>query len=506
VGQLLDSTTALYRQMAERRFQLATREDRGGADDPRAKRLRADIARLRVQVGLVNAELATRTGGETTSAAAGLMGTHGVGAQERHSTSRPWLSRLAADHVFVEYWLDKHQAYAWTVAGDEVEWVALGPVEDISATARDLHERLRAPVQSDPSQHLTDCNELYRKLIAPLGAKVGAAPYLTIVPDGALNYIPFGALRDPERSVRPYLVQQAVITIAPALRLLAASTHRAPVGGEGGLGDSGAADGKSAGAGDRMLLVADAVYTADDPRVQAAAATLQTTLGASKTRESIPSEALIFRSALGSNDLVRLPATGREAERIRAEYGDGRVDLLGGLDATRDTFLAKDFSTYRFIHIAVHGVIDAEIPQLSALVLGNYGRSGPVGDPAVRAGDLLAKTFNAEAVVLSACDSALGKEYVGEGLIGLRYAALARGAHAVIASLWPVSDGIAADLMTEMYRQIATHDTQRNPAWTRTASENVALSLTTAIRQVLDQTPALDPALWAPFSVYVAGD
>jgi CHAT domain-containing protein len=336
-----------------------------------------------------------------------------------------------------------------------------------------------------------------------LGAKVGAAPYLTIVPDGALNYIPFAALRDPERSLRPYLVQQAVITIAPALRLLAASAHRAPAGGETGLGDRGA---KSAGGGDRMLLVADAVYTADDPRVQAVAATLQTTPGTSRTPGSIPSDALIFRSAVGSNDLVRLPATGREAERIRAEYGDGRVDLLGGLDATRDTFLAKDFSTYRFIHIAVHGVIDAEIPQLSALVLGNYGRSGPVGDPAVRAGDLLAKTFNAEAVVLSACDSALGKEYVGEGLIGLRYAALARGAHAVIASLWPVSDGIAADLMTEMYRQIATHDTQRNPAWTGTASENVALSLTTAIRQVLDQTPALDPALWAPFSVYVAGD
>jgi CHAT domain len=97
---------------------------------------------------------------------------------------------------------------------------------------------------------------------------------------------------------------------------------------------------------------------------------------------------------------------------------------------------ARDLGRYRFIHIAPHGVIDSEIPQLSALILGRYRSGRPVTDPYLRAGDdLLTGTFHAEAVVLSACDPALGKECAGEGLVGLRYAALARGARACMTSM-----------------------------------------------------------------------
>jgi CHAT domain-containing protein len=97
-------------------------------------------------------------------------------------------------------------------------------------------------------------------------------------------------------------------------------------------------------------------------------------------------------------------------------------------------------------------------------------------------------------VVLSACDTALGRQIAGEGLVGLRYAALARGARSVVASLWPVSDAIAADLMTSMYRYITID------------GDAVARALSAAIRAELSRTPSLDPALWGPFAVYVAGD
>ena len=483
VAQLLGASTTLYREMAERRFQLATREDRVGVEDPRAQRIRADIARLRVQLGVVNAELARRSSGVS------------VGSGVMLPAEGPWHTRLPADHLFVEYWLDEQHAYAWTVSGSGVEWISLGSAADINERARDLHERLRSMGLSEPGPHLSDCEELYRRLIAPLGEKLASTHYLTLVPDGTLHYIPFAALKNPAPIQRPYLAQQTVILMAPALRLLATNSLRGRTSSRRALPVDD----------DRMLLVADAVYTADDPRLQALAGVTDTPQD-SKISRSSPYGGMILRTASGSDEFARLPATGREAERIRSDYGAWRVDLLGGLDATRDALLSRDFSNYRFIHIAVHGVIDAEIPQLSALVLGRYGRAGPVGDPAVRAGDLLTKTFRAQAVVLSACDSALGKEFVGEGLIGLRYAALARGAHAVVASLWPVSDGIAADLMTEMYRQIAANDSRRQPAWRGTGSENVAHSLTAAMRKVLEQTPGLDPAIWAPFGVYVAGE
>jgi CHAT domain-containing protein len=179
--------------------------------------------------------------------------------------------------------------------------------------------------------------------------------------------------------------------------------------------------------------------------------------------------------------------------RGRSLPGLRRVDLLEGFDATRANVLAQNLTPYRFIHIASHGFIDSEIPQLSALILGAWDRNGRVADQYVRAGDLLARTFDAEVVVLSACDTALGRQVAGEGLVGLRYAALARGARSVVASLWPVSDAIAADLMTDMYRYITVE------------GYPVATALGAAIRTALARTPALDPALWGPFAVYVAG-
>jgi CHAT domain-containing protein len=233
-----------------------------------------------------------------------------------------------------------------------------------------------------------------------------------------------------------------------------------------------------------MLLVADPVYSADDAR-------LARTGGTSRTDRM--SDLLRMRAGVDPATLERLISSARESEQIRALPGLRRVDLLEGFDATRANVLAQNLTQYRFIHIASHGFIDSEIPQLSALVLGAWDRNGRVPDQHVRAGDLLSRTFDAEVVVLSACDTALGRQVAGEGLVGLRYAALARGARSVVASLWPVSDAIAADLMTNMYRYITVD------------GYPVAAALGAAIRAELARTPSLDPALWGPFAVYVAG-
>lgn len=105
---------------------------------------------------------------------------------------------------------------------------------------------------------------------------------------------------------------------------------------------------------------------------------------------------------------------------------------------------------------------------------------------------------------MSACDSSLGKEFAAEALIGLRYAALARGAHSVVASLWPVADEITAAVMTDMYREIAHEPSIAVNTGIR-SSGPVVRGLSAAMRSALSEHPALDPALWAPFTVYVAG-
>jgi CHAT domain-containing protein len=483
IGALLTGSAKIYQEMAERRFQLAAREDRVGADDPRAKILREDIARLRARVGVINADLGARTSPGHLSG--------------RLTSGKAPSLRFDAlpEHVaLVEYWLGSTSAFAWVVTSSGTSWISLGPASLIDRVARNLHNAMRSATQISLSARLDACKQMYRLVFVPLEKSIGAARDLVIVPDGPLHYVPFAALRDDADAPAPYIIQNFSISIAPALRLF--------VGSDASLSTRiSTHPGNPAPTPSRILIVADPVYSIDDPRLAG------TPAGLVKTQRALPVSALDFRAAsnrLNASSLERLSSSAREADQIRALYRPDDVDLLEGLEATRDNFLAKDLSAYQFIHVASHGFIDSEIPQLSALILGTYGTRGPVEDAYVRAGDLLAKTFNARVVVLSACDTALGREFPSEGIIGLRYAALARGARAVVASLWPVSDGIAADLMTYMYQSMRspTNGSEHGAAG---AGRDVASSLSAAMRHALQASPTLDPALWAPFEVYVAG-
>jgi CHAT domain-containing protein len=459
LAELQDSIGTLYRDIAERRYQLASREDGIGANDKRAKSLREDIARLRARIGVVNAELAARAapraGRGEVAAASGI---------DRVLTAPD-------SAAFVEYWVGASSAYAWAISRGQVTWHRLASSDQVERVARGLHEAMRSYATVPARTRLGHAAELYRLAIAPLKPTLAGATELTIVPDGPFHYVPFVALRDASVTEKPYLAQNFGIAFAPALRLMSPRAAPRP----------------ASWAASRMLLVADPVYRSDDPRL------LRTVRTRPNDAERL-NDILRMRDGVDPAKLERLWSSARESERIRALPGIGRVDVLEGLDATRANVLSHDLAAYRFIHIASHGIIDSEIPQLSSLILGAWDRNGRVTDQYVRAGDLLGRTFDAEMVVLSACDTALGREFSGEGLIGLHYAALARGARSVVGSLWPVSDAIAADLMTDMYRNITAD------------GQPVEMALSAAIRAALVRIPSLDPALWGPFAVYVAND
>jgi len=136
--------------------------------------------------------------------------------------------------------------------------------------------------------------------------------------------------------------------------------------------------------------------------------------------------------------------------------------------------------------------VDAQVPELSALILGSYDARGEVADRAVRVADVSLQTLTAEVAVLSACETALGTEVPGEGLVGMGSTMLARGARAVVASLWPVPDEIGARLMTEFYQHML-HDSMGPTA-----------ALGTAMRSMAVRSRSSDPALWAAFQVSVA--
>src|SRR5207302_1940910 len=169
----------------------------------------------------------------------------------------------------------------------------------------------------------------------------------------------------------------------------------------------------------------------------------------------------VRRAAMGAHSgrrpRLRAVRGTTDAGHISGPVWPGDVGSLNRLNANRRRLPPHDWSEYPVLHIAKDGIGESAVPQLSALILGSYDASGNVVDGAVRVSDLSLQTLEADVAVFSACDTALGKEVPSEGLVGISSTVLARGARAVVASLWPVSDEIGARLMTEFYGHLL-HD------------------------------------------------
>ncbi len=194
----------------------------------------------------------------------------------------------------------------------------------------------------------------------------------------------------------------------------------------------------------------------------------------------------LFRGAANSDHLERLPGATREAAAIAALLPIESIDRLDGLSATRERFLSTTLDNYRFIHIASHATSDSEIPQASALILSTVDKSGKDIDGRVLAADFMSLRLRADVVVLSGCDTALGRSIAGEGLVGLHYVALARGARSVVSSLWPALDPATAELMVRFYSTLLHQNSSVISAWS------------SASRAMLPGRYA-DPGTWGAF-------
>ncbi len=111
-------------------------------------------------------------------------------------------------------------------------------------------------------------------------------------------------------------------------------------------------------------------------------------------------------------------------------------------------------SQYRIIHFATHGLLNSEHPELSGIVLSLVNENGQPVNGFLRLNEIYNLNLSADLVVLSACQTALGKEVKGEGLIGLTRGFMYAGSPRVVASLWKVDDVATAELMKLFYQKM----------------------------------------------------
>jgi CHAT domain-containing protein len=190
----------------------------------------------------------------------------------------------------------------------------------------------------------------------------------------------------------------------------------------------------------------------------------------------------------GNIKLARLNGTRAEAQQIAtfARASGLAPDIWLDLDASESKVKTTDVSKYRILHVATHGLLNTERPQFTGIVLSLVGNRD--GDGFLRTDEIFNLRLGSPLVMLSACETGLGRERRGEGVIGLTRAFMYAGAPTVGVSLWSVSDKSTADLMTDFYKRLLTKQSPAPPAAMRSAQ----------IAMIAGKTYSA-PFHWAPF-------
>ena len=336
----------------------------------------------------------------------------------------------------------RYAVYVLRRAGD-VQCVDLGEAKDIDRVVADFRGALRDPRRADVAQK---AKTAYAKILQPIDGMLGGVTHLLVSPDGQLNLIPFEALLDSRGhySIERYSITY-LSTARDLLRMqLPEESKTAPV------------------------LVADAFF--GEPESPGDHRGVRSKLGRSD-------RAIAKRSVTTGDDLstvyfAPLKGTEEEVQQIRSLFPQATV--LTGRRATEAAI--KDLDAPRFLHIATHGFflrdadrveeksnsqgtrsIDAETtfenPLLRsglALAGANLHKSGEDGIlTAMEAANL--NLWGTKLVTLSACDTGVGEVKDGEGVFGLRRSFFLAGTESLVMSLWPVSDYVTRDLMTQYY-------------------------------------------------------
>ncbi len=459
---------------AQRQIQLRAQN----APRERTAALEAELTRLEAEFEEVKAAIRS-----SSPAYAALT-------QPQPLSLRAIQAQLDPNTVLLEYSLGDERSFVWAVTQNKLTTHELPKRAVIQKAARQVYELLTARSITKPLEQATQKRdrvaqadvqlskaiaELSQMVLKPVAAELGSKR-LVIVADDALHYVPLAALSvaDAKETYRPLILDHEIISLPSASAL---AVQRKNLAGRKLAPKS-------------IAIFADPVFSKSDQRVKsnfAGSVKSQSPRVSAETRSIEHEDSSTI--SLGKFAIRRLRFTRQEAEEILAVApGAGNLKALD-FKASRRAVMADDLSQYRYVHFATHGYLDTERPDLSAIVLSLVDERGNSQDGFLRALEIYNLDLPVELVVLSACQTGLGEEMRGEGLVGLTRGFMYAGARRVVVSLWNVNDKATAELMQRFYRGMLKEN------------QTPAASLRNAQAEMSRQKEWQSPYYWAAFAL-----
>jgi len=415
---------------------------------------------------------------------------------------------LDQETLLLEYKLGEARSFVWAVTPSTINIYELPGRAEVEKVARHFYGVLtarnehplgesiadrRARLAQAAADYVQTATQMSQMLLSPVASHL-KSKRLFIVNDGALQYVPFAALTEPGSADRetkdakgnlaasptssqpslsnpqPLIVDHEIISL-PSASVIAVLRDEL----------SGRRPGPKT-----IAVLADPVFDRDDVRVKLPANTGKVAAAVPRPQPATVGTMGAIKAGLS---MTRLPFSRREAESILAAVPVG--ERMGAFDfqASRATATSGELAQYRILHFATHGVIDSQRPELSAIVLSLVNERGEPQNGFLRLNEIYNLNLPADLVMLSACQTGLGKEIRGEGLVGLTRGFMYAGAARVGTSLWKVDDSATAALMGRFY--LAMLKEKKSPA----------AALRTAQLDMLKQNRWQSPYYWGAFTM-----
>ncbi|MGF1935238.1 MAG: CHAT domain-containing protein [Nostoc sp. ChiQUE02] len=332
--------------------------------------------------------------------------------------------------LLLEYSLGEKRSYVWAVTNKSITSYELPKRADIEATVQKFRQEITTPyLRNSPS-----IDVLSQQILAPVAQQL-EKKRLVVVSDGALQYVPFAALTTGSIiNYEPLLLNHEIVTLPSASTLaILRSEHK-----------------ERKSPPKTLVVLADPIFSSNDERLGG-----KVQVSHPPVPESNLDNLALTRSAQDSDiSFERLRFTRQEAEQILALVPVSDRKQAFDFTASRTTANSENLNQYQIIHFATHGILNSKHPELSGVVLSLFDEKGMPQNGFLRLHDIFNLNLQAELVVLSACQTGLGEEVKGEGLVGLTRGFMYAGSPRVVVSLWSVDDRATSELMKVFYKKM----------------------------------------------------